>query len=41
VVDDQGRLAGAQADVAARLEEPEATGKVVKEISRPSKQAAV
>ena len=42
VVDDQGRLAGiiAQADVAMRLEEPEATGKVVKQISRPSKRAA-
>ena len=42
VVDDQGRLVGiiAQADVATRLEEPEATGKVVKQISRPSKRAA-
>ena len=42
VVDDQGRLAGiiAQADVATRLEEPEATGRVVKQISRPSKRAA-
>jgi len=41
VVDDQGRLVGiiAQADVATRLEEPEATGKVVMQISRPSKQA--
>src|SRR5713226_1998651 len=36
VVDNQGRLVGiiAQADVAMRLEEPEATGKVVKQISR-------
>ena len=35
VVDDQGRIAGiiAQADV-ARIEEPEATAKVVEEISR-------
>jgi len=42
VVDDQGRLVGiiAQADVAMRLEEPEATGKVVKQISRPGKRAA-
>ena len=41
VVDDQGRLAGiiAQADVATRLEQPEATGKVVEQISR-SKRAA-
>ena len=41
VVDAQGRLAGiiAQADVATRLEEPEATGKVVEQISR-SKRAA-
>jgi CBS domain-containing protein len=36
VVDDQGRIAGiiAQADVATRIEEPEATAKVVEEISR-------
>ncbi len=36
VVDDQGRIAGiiAQADVATRMEEPEATAKVVEEISR-------
>jgi CBS domain-containing protein len=36
VVDDQGRLAGiiAQADVATRIEAPEATAKVVEEISR-------
>ena len=42
VVDNQGRLVGiiAQADVATRLEEPEATGKVVKQISRPGKRAA-
>jgi CBS domain-containing protein len=42
VVDDQGRLVGiiAQADVATRLEEPEATSRVVKQISRPSKRAA-
>ena len=41
VVDDQGRLAGiiAQADVATRLEQPEATGKVVAQISK-SKRAA-
>ena len=41
VVDDQGRLAGiiAQADLATRLEQPEATGKVVERISR-SKRAA-
>ena len=41
VVDDQGRLAGiiAQADLATRLEQPEATGKVVEQISR-SKRAA-
>jgi CBS domain-containing protein len=41
VVDDQGRLVGiiAQADVATRLEQPEATGKVVEQISR-SKRAA-
>jgi CBS domain-containing protein len=41
VVDDQGRLAGiiAQADVATRLEKPEATGKVVAQISK-SKRAA-
>lgn len=42
VVDDEVRLVGiiAQADVATRLAEPEATGKVVKQISRPSKRAA-
>ena len=36
VVDDQGRIAGiiAQADVATRIEEPEATARVVEEISR-------
>ena len=36
VVDEQGRLAGiiAQADVATRIEQPEATAKVVEEISR-------
>ena len=36
VVDDAGRLAGiiAQADVATRIEQPEATAKVVEEISR-------
>jgi CBS domain-containing protein len=41
VVDDQGRLAGiiAQADIATRLEKPEATGKVVAQISK-SKRAA-
>ena len=41
VVDDQGRLTGiiAQADVATRLEQPEATGKVVAQISK-SKRAA-
>ena len=41
VVDDKGRLAGiiAQADLATRLEQPEATGKVVEQISR-SKRAA-
>jgi CBS domain-containing protein len=41
VVDDQGRLVGiiAQADL-ARIEEPAATGKVVKQISRPTHRAA-
>jgi len=41
VVDDKGRLVGiiAQADLAL-IEEPAATGKVVKQISRPTKQAA-
>ena len=41
VVDDKGRLAGiiAQADLATRLKQPEATGKVVERISR-SKRAA-
>jgi CBS domain-containing protein len=36
VVDDQGYIAGiiAQADVATRIEEPDATAKVVQEISR-------
>jgi len=36
VVDEEGRLAGiiAQADVATRIEQPEATAKVVEEISR-------
>ena len=36
VVDDQGRIVGiiAQADVATRIEEPEATAKVVEKISR-------
>ncbi|MBK5293958.1 MAG: CBS domain-containing protein [Acidobacteriia bacterium] len=36
VVDDQGRIAGiiAQADVATRSDEPEATAKVVEEISK-------
>jgi len=36
VVDPEGRLAGiiAQADVATRIEHPEATAKVVEEISR-------
>ncbi|MEP7365534.1 MAG: CBS domain-containing protein [Acidobacteriota bacterium] len=36
VVDDEGRLSGiiAQADVATRIEKPEATGKVVEQISR-------
>ena len=38
VVDDQGRLSGiiAQADVATRIEKPEATAKVVEQISRSS-----
>ena len=42
VVDDQGRLAGiiAQADVATRLKEPEATGKVLERISRSKRAAA-
>jgi CBS domain-containing protein len=41
VVDEKGRLAGiiAQADLATRLEQPEATGKVVEQISK-SKRAA-
>jgi len=41
VVEDKGRLVGiiAQADLAL-IEEPAATGKVVKQISRPTKQAA-
>ena len=41
VVDDEGRLVGiiAQADLATRLKQPEATGKVVERISR-SKRAA-
>jgi hypothetical protein len=36
-----GRLAGiiAQADIATRLEQPEATGKVVEQISRSKKAA--
>jgi CBS domain-containing protein len=36
LVDDQGRIVGiiAQADVATRIEEPEATAKVVEQISR-------
>ena len=36
VVDNQGRIAGiiSQADVATRIEEPEATAKVVEQISR-------
>ena len=41
VVDDKGRLVGiiAQADLAL-IEEPAATGKVVKQISRPTHRAA-
>jgi CBS domain-containing protein len=41
VVDSLGRLAGiiAQADIATRLEQPEATGKVVERISRSKKAA--
>lgn len=41
VVDSLGRLAGiiAQADIATRLEQPEATGKVVERISRSKKTA--
>lgn len=41
VVDSLGRLAGiiAQADIATRLEQPEATGKVVEQISRSKKAA--